>query len=118
MADERIDFQLDVTGLQNMLAEYDRQITELAELYGPNPAGMPFDQGGWIPGGKRVVLNDWLPADQVIMTAGELFVSAGGWKNIKAFWERQEIIREDLPPIIERRLGDVLAWLREAGHDV
>lgn len=32
--------------------------------------------------------------------------------------QRQQIIEEDLPPIIERHLGDVKAWLREAGHDV
>lgn len=32
--------------------------------------------------------------------------------------ERHQIVEEDLPPIIDRHLGDVLAWLREAGHDV
>lgn len=32
--------------------------------------------------------------------------------------ERDQIVQEDLPPIIDRHLGDVLVWLREAGHDV
>jgi hypothetical protein len=70
------------------------------------------------PGGKAVIVNDWLPDNAVLSFPDRIVVSPKGWKRVQWWLEGQEHIAAHLPRIIESELGDVLVWLREAGHDV
>lgn len=70
------------------------------------------------PGAKRVVINDYLAAGQMYVTEGEIILSKLGWDALLAHLDRQKYVREMVSRIVEREMGDVLTWLREAGHDL
>jgi hypothetical protein len=70
------------------------------------------------PMAKRVVINEYLPAGQMFVTEGEVILSKLGWEKLIATLDRQQECRKAVRRIVERELGGVLAWLREAGHDV
>lgn len=81
--------------------------------------GPQYDLGGHLgPGAKRVVINDNLPAGQMFVTAGEVILSKVGWEHLIAALKRKEECRVSVRRILEREMGDVLTWLRGAGHEV
>lgn len=81
--------------------------------------GPQYDLGDYLgPGAKRVVINDTLPAGQMFVTGAEIILSQVGWERLIAALKRKEECRVAVRRIIDREMGDVLVWLREAGHEV
>lgn len=70
------------------------------------------------PSAKQVIINDYLAAGQMYVTDHEIILSRHGWEALLAQLDRQQYAREMVSRIIEREMGDVLTWLRGAGHDV
>lgn len=111
--------------------DYDRNYANWAEQWAPGGPAWPkaYDQVLTTdgsrdlslylgPSAKRVVINDYLPAGQMFLTENEVILSKRGWEQLIQFVRRQEIVRGDVMAIIEEQMGDVLAWLRGAGHDL
>jgi hypothetical protein len=112
--------------------DYDRNYTNWAEQWAPGgpawpryeEATMHFDgsKSGelttYLPGGKHVVINDWLPAGQMVVTEREIILSEHGWEQLIRWLDVKSQCTAAVAAIVERELGDVLAWLREAGHEV
>jgi hypothetical protein len=73
--------------------------------------------GQWL-GAKMVVINEWLPAGVMIATEREIICSTGTWEQIYQALERRNWIKARLHDILADQMGDVLSWLRGAGHDV
>jgi len=65
-------------------------------------------------GGKDVIINDALPDGALLVNETQIMISPRGWASLL---RRLQVI-EDVQAIVEDRMGDVLAWLREAGHHV
>jgi hypothetical protein len=81
-----------------------------------NPA---YDLGGYLPGPvKRVVINDYLPDGTLYVTPNEIILSKRGWEAVVRLIQIRNECNVAVRRIVERQMGDVLAWLREAGHDV
>lgn len=70
------------------------------------------------PSSKRVIINDYLAAGQMYVTDQEIILSRHGWEALLAQLDRQQYAREMVSRAFERGMPDVLAWLREAGHEV
>lgn len=78
-----------------------------------------YDLGGMLPSGaKTVLINDYLPDGTVYVTENQVILSARGWDGLVRFLRIRSECNVVVRRIVERELGDVLAWLREAGHDV
>lgn len=80
-----------------------------------------YDIGGHLPPGalpKTVVINDYLPAGEMYVTEREIILSHKGWENLIKHLDLQAQCRVAVHVIVERELGDVLRWLRGAGHEV
>jgi hypothetical protein len=78
-----------------------------------------YDLGGLLPGPvKRVVINDYLPAGQLFVTENEVILSKVGWERLIARVKLMNECNVAVRRIVEREMGDVLEWLREAGHDL
>jgi hypothetical protein len=65
-------------------------------------------------GGKDVLINEALPDGVLLVNDTQIMLSRRGWEALL----RQIHITEDVRRIVEDRMGDVLAWLRAAGHAV
>ena len=65
-------------------------------------------------GSKDVIINDALPDGALLVNETQIMISPRGWASLL---RRLQVI-EDVQAIVEDRMGDVLAWLREAGHHV
>ena len=81
----------------------------------------PYDLGGLIPGGflvKQVVINNYLPDGKVYITDGEVILSKRGWDKLVSTLQIRNECNVTVRRIVDDKLGDVLHWLREAGHDV
>lgn len=73
--------------------------------------------GQWL-GAKMVVINDWLPAGVIMATEQEVICSTETWEGIYQALERRNWCQANLHRILHREMGDVLSWLRRAGHEV
>lgn len=94
---------------EETVKQYDKQLEVAVE----------YNLGGTLGlGAKQVVINDYLPAGQLYVTEGEIILSKLGWEALLAYLDRQQYVKATVSRIVEREMGDVLAWLREAGHDV
>lgn len=119
---------------QRWIDDYDRDVSELAGRWGPGSEAyesvvpqydrqvlMAFDgslSGRLGPWAKSVVINDYLPAGEMYVTDREIILSHKGWENLIKHLDRQSQCKLAVNAIVEHELGDVLSWLREAGHDV
>lgn len=80
-----------------------------------------YDLGGYLGPGllaKRVVINDYLADGMLYVTNEEIILSKRGWQSLVSAIQRRNECNVALRLIVERELGDVLSWLRAAGHDV
>ena len=78
-----------------------------------------YDLSGLLPyPAKRVVINDYLPDGMMYVTPGEVIISMYGWNKLVWWIQMKNQCNVDVRRIIEREMGDVLAWLRGAGRDV
>lgn len=107
-------------------------MTEINSLWDLNPAALQpppqyeqtlelnpaYDLGGLLPAAaKRVVINDYLPPGTLYVTEGEVIISKIGWEHLVRFIQIKNECNVAVRRIVEREMGDVLAWLREAGHE-
>jgi hypothetical protein len=113
--------------------DYDRNYTNWAEQWAPGGPAWPRYEEATMhhdssrsseltfllgPGSKRVVINDYLPAGQMVVTEQEVILSPVGWERLTQVLKRKELVRSGVQRIVERVLANELAWLREAGHEV
>lgn len=69
-------------------------------------------------GAKQVVINDYLPPGVVFATETQVILSSEGWDGLLNWYHRKRYVENAVKSIVNRKMGDVLRWLREAGHDV
>lgn len=116
---------------QDWIDDYDLQIEQKLAPYAPGgplwaagydsaiETGHRFDLGnlvGW--SAKRVIINDYMPPGQLYATAHEIIISRDGWDALIRQIKLQQECKAAVQRIINDKMGDVLAWLREAGHDI
>lgn len=92
---------------------------ELPQPYREPRVDPAYNLGDYLgPAGKRVIINDYLADGQMYVTEGEIILSKRGWESLLAYLDRQQYVRQQVARILDSKMGDVLEWLREAGHDV
>lgn len=103
----------EIETLQGLIPLPPQQYDQTLEM---NPA---YDLGGLLAGPtKRVVINDYLPAGLMYVTPGEVVISKVGWETLVRYLRMRNECNVAVRRIVEDKMGDVLAWLRGAGHEV